>query len=86
MAANESLPLPDDPVLAHYAEAFNRAGHWAEISDASGRLVYVTDDLRRTYSGSSDLAPVPVGLFYWGPEALLMRLSWSGLGTSTIEM
>lgn len=64
----------------------NRAGHWAEISDASNLLVYVTDDLRQTYSGPNGLAPVPVGLFAWGPEALSIRLSWTGLGTSTIEL
>ena len=27
MEANESLPMPDDPLLAYYAEALNRAGH-----------------------------------------------------------
>jgi class 3 adenylate cyclase len=64
----------------------NKAGHWAEISDASNYLVYVTDDLRRTYSGRSGLAPVPIGLYPWGSEALSIRLSWTGLGTSTIEL
>ena len=39
----QSLPLPEDPVLAQCASAVNHAGYWAFILDASWRLVFATD-------------------------------------------
>src|SRR5260370_168884 len=35
----ESLPLPDDRVLAQWAATLNKAGHWAFIYDVNWRLV-----------------------------------------------
>jgi class 3 adenylate cyclase len=41
-----TLPLPRNPQLAEFARLFNEAGYWAIVSDASWRIVYLTDELR----------------------------------------
>ena len=46
VGAQETCPLPNDPVLAEVAVAVRDARHWAQIVDATWRVVYVTDDLR----------------------------------------
>ena len=71
-----SLPLPADPALAAVAAALRDAGHWAEIVDRDWRLVYSTEDLRRIYGGLTDLAPVALGVHYFGSEAMSIRLRW----------
>ncbi len=80
------LPLPDDPLLAVYAQALNHAGHWASIFDSSWRLVYVTDELRRSYAGLQGLAVVPIGLHYYGSEAMSVHEGWTQLATSNTEL
>ncbi len=72
----ETCPLPDDPVLAATAAALNEAGQWADIFDADGRFVYMTDEVRLIFGGGVELAPVPLGLFVWGPEATRVRMEW----------
>ena len=42
------LPLPDDPTLATFATVLNELGHSAHVLDARWRLVFITDELRRT--------------------------------------
>jgi hypothetical protein len=42
----QTLPLPEDPVLAQCASALNDAGHWALVLDASWRVVFATDEVR----------------------------------------
>ena len=66
------------------AAALRDTGSWAEIVDAGWRYVYMTDDLRLSYGGLLELAPVPIGAHYFGPEALATRLSWRG-GPNTVE-
>ncbi len=68
MEGQETCPLPEDPVLAEVAVAMREAGHWAEIVDASWRVVYMTDDLRLGSGGMLELVPVPLGLRQYGPE------------------
>lgn len=81
-----TLPLPEDPALAAAAAALNATGHWAEIVDHSWRLVYVTDELRRSYAGLRRLEPVTaIGEHYFGPVALQARLALAR-GASTIEI
>jgi len=50
---SESLPLPEDPLLATWASALNDAGYFANILDAGWRYVYDTDELllSRSYMG-----------------------------------
>ena len=78
MEGEETRPLPDDPTLAAWATGLNEAGQWAEIIDAESRFVYMTDDARLMYGGRVELAPVPLGLFAYGPEATDIRTRWRG--------
>ncbi len=80
-----SLPLPEDPALAAMAAALRDVGHWAEIVDRDWRLVYSTEDLRRIYGGLTDLAPVALGVHYFGSEAMSIRLRWRS-GPNTLEL
>ena len=74
---DEPLPLPIDPVLADYSSAFNAAGHWAYVVDASFSVVYATDEWRRTVAGLDGLARVPLGHFHFGPEACDVMREWT---------
>jgi class 3 adenylate cyclase len=60
----ESLPLPDDPVLAEWAATLNEARHWAQIRDASWRLVFVTDEMRLSLGDTGAVTFLPIG-FHW---------------------
>jgi class 3 adenylate cyclase len=68
--------LPEDPALAAIAAALRDAGHWADIVDRHWRHVYVTDELRLSWGGLLELAPVAIGAHYFGPEAASLRLRW----------
>jgi class 3 adenylate cyclase len=76
MDAQETCPLPDDPVLAEMAVAMREAGHWAEIVDATWRLVYMTDDLRLGAGGMLKPVDVPLGVHFYGPALLSAREQW----------
>src|SRR5262245_10865615 len=80
-----SLPLPEDPALAAMATGLRDAGHWAEIVDRDWHQVYSTDDLRRIYGGLTDLAPVALGVHYFGSEAMNTRMRWRS-GPNTLEL
>ena len=70
MGGQETCPLPEDPALAEMAVAMREAGHWAEIVDASWRVVYMTDGLRLGAGGMLELVSVPLGSRMYGPEWL----------------
>ncbi len=82
---HDTCPLPDDPVLAAWATALNEAGYWAVIVDQSWRLVYATDAQRLITGWGLGLAPFPVGVHFYGPEALSARLAGRG-GLATLEI
>ena len=65
----ESLPLPDDPVLAAWASALNDVGYWAHVLDAKWRWVFTTDDLRLSMGDTGTSTILPIGSHYFGPEA-----------------
>ena len=65
----ETLPLPEDPVLATWAAALNDTGGWAYVLDAKWRWVFTTDDLRLTFGDTGASTVVPVGSHFWSPEA-----------------
>lgn len=67
------LPLPGHPVLAEYAAALDEAGHWAEILDASMRVVYVSRELVRAFADSGRSPHQYLGCHYFGPEAKAVR-------------
>jgi class 3 adenylate cyclase len=58
----KSLPLPDDPALAQWAATLNGAGQWAQLYDASWRLVFVTDDLRSSFGDTGTETQLAIGL------------------------
>jgi class 3 adenylate cyclase len=80
MDAQDTCPLPEDPVLAEVAAALNENGHWGIVVDRSWRTVFMTDDLRLTFGAQLELAPVALGAHYFSPEALRVSLSWPAGG------
>lgn len=78
MEGQETCPLPDDPALAAIAAALNDAGQWADIVDTGWRNVYMTDEARLMYGGRTGLAPYPIGVHAYGPEAVSTRIEWRG--------
>jgi class 3 adenylate cyclase len=66
------------------AAALNAAGYWAELVDHEWRHAFTTDDLRSSWGMPLGLATVPLGAFYFGPQATRVRLKgrW---GPNTIE-
>ncbi|HME05351.1 MAG TPA: adenylate/guanylate cyclase domain-containing protein [Solirubrobacteraceae bacterium] len=78
MEGQETCPLPEDPTLAAMASALNDAGYWAILVDRGWRSVYVTDSLRLSLGGLLEVAPFPVGTYFWGPEELTNRLAGRG--------
>jgi class 3 adenylate cyclase len=70
LSAQETCPLPDDPVLAEVAVAVRDARHWAQIVDAAWRVVYVTDDLRWGAGGMVERLPVVLGAHSFGAETV----------------
>ena len=85
MEGQETCPLPDDPTLAVVAAAMRESGQWGEIVDRHWRWVYITDDLRLSSGGLLELAPVHLGVHYFGPEAVSTRLGWRS-GPNTVEL
>lgn len=72
----ETCPLPDDPVLAETAQALNQAGLWAYVLDQEYRVVYMTDELRRSNGGLTEMVRVPLGAHLFGTEFLDAALEW----------
>ncbi len=69
----ERLELPDDPVLAAWSSGLNDAGYCAVVVDAAWRIVFATDDMRRTWLVSDPALISPVGWHYLGREMTAMR-------------
>jgi class 3 adenylate cyclase len=72
----ETCPLPEHPVLAEFAEALNQAGLWAYVLDREYRVVYMTDELRRSNGGLTEMVRVPLGAHLFGAEFLDTALEW----------
>ena len=71
-----SYPLPEHPALAEAAAAIRNSGSWGLVVDLHWNLVYVSDELRLTFSGSSELAPFAIGHHYFSSEAQRVRQGW----------
>lgn len=67
------------------AVALNAAGYWAEILDREFRHVFTTDELRLSWDEPRGGSRVPLGAFYFGPEASEARMAARG-GPNTIEI
>jgi len=72
----ETCPLPEDPVLAETAGALNQAGLWAYVLDREYRVVYMTDELRRSNGGLAQMVRVPLGAHLFGADFLDAALTW----------
>jgi class 3 adenylate cyclase len=73
---SETCPLPEQPVLAEVAEALNQAGLWAYVLDRDFRVVYMTDELRRSNAGLVEMVRVPLGAHLFGVDFLDAALEW----------
>jgi len=71
----KTLLLPEHPVLAEWASALNSAGVWAEVFDATWRLVFVTDELRLTHGDSGAVTSQPIGFHRFSAESMRFRTS-----------
>jgi len=78
-------PIPRDPSLAEVAIALRDAGHWAFVVDGRWRVVYATDEIRRTLSGLAGLAPCALGQHLFGPEQMRLSSQWR-FGPNTAEL
>jgi class 3 adenylate cyclase len=74
----DPLPLPGDPVLATWSSALNDAGYSAVVVDAAWRIVFATDDMRRSWLASDPSLISPVGWHYLGREMTEMRAGRDG--------
>jgi class 3 adenylate cyclase len=81
----QTLPLPEDPVLAQCASALNDAGHWAFVLDASWRLVFATDEVRLSYGDTGASTSVPIGSHYFSAELAGFRETRQVAWFRTIE-
>ncbi len=53
--------------------------------DDAWRIVYVTDELRLTFGGNTELAHWPIGERFFGPEFLAATQQWR-FGTTTAAL
>jgi hypothetical protein len=70
-----SYRLPRDPLLADVAVAMRNDRSWGQVIDPEWNLVYVTDDVRRTFGGGQ-LAEFAIGAHVFGPENAAVAQSW----------
>ena len=63
------LPFPDDPALAAWASALNKAGLWAYLLDTQWRYLWVTDELRLSYGDTGDSSSQLIGSHYFSEQA-----------------
>ena len=82
MDDRESYALPEDPVLAEVAATLQGAGHWGWVLDDRWRVVHVTDELRLTFGGNTELSHWPIGAHFFGPEFREATRGWR-FGTTT---
>ena len=80
----ETCPLPEHPALAEVAAALNRSGSWGWVVDASWRMAYMTDEIRLSNGGLTEMVPVAVGAQWFSTEGIEVLLSWSG-GVFNVE-
>jgi class 3 adenylate cyclase len=81
---SRSYPVPEDPLLADVAVAMRQDRSWGSIFDHEWNLVYVTDDLRRSFGGG-ELVDFPIGEYAFGPEFLAVARSWR-FGANSLEL
>lgn len=76
VGANETFPLPADPILAEVAVAVRDSHDWAWIVDRDWRLQYMTDEHRASFAAGRGMIPVPLGAHLFGPEMAGASADW----------
>lgn len=74
--ANQSCPLPDDPVLAEVAVSVRDSRDWAWIVDREWRMRYMTDEHRASFAAGRGMIPIPLGEYLFGPEMARASTEW----------
>ncbi len=69
----DPLPLPDDPTLATYATVLNELGHSAHVLDARWRIVFITDEVRRTIGDHGGSTISRLGEHLFGSHEVAIR-------------
>src|SRR6188768_2235700 len=69
----DPLPLPDDPTLATVATVLNELGHSAHVLDARWRLVFITDEVRRTIGDDGGSTISRLGEHMFGPNEVAVK-------------
>jgi hypothetical protein len=76
--ALQTLPLPDDPLLAAWASVLNDAGYWSEMWDANWRWAFMTDELRISLGETGASTAVPIGSHFFSAESARFRAATLG--------
>src|SRR4051794_41983911 len=84
MDVHGTCPLPEEPALNEVARAMRDTRQWGVLVDSQWRVVYATDDIRLTESGGVELAPHPIGVHLFAPEAVSLFPGWR-FGMNTLE-
>jgi class 3 adenylate cyclase len=74
--ANESCPLPDDPILAEVAVSIRDSHDWAWIVDRDWRLRYITDEHRLSFGAGVEMVRVPLGEYLFGSKMAGASVDW----------
>lgn len=72
----EPCPLPDDPYLAEAAAVVRDYGDWGWVFDRQWRIVYMTDEQRRSLALGGPMVPMVVGEHVFGPETQRVGTDW----------
>jgi class 3 adenylate cyclase len=82
ISSQETCPLPEHPLLAELASAFNRVGAWVVVYDREYRVVFMTDEFRLSSGDLVEMVPVPLGAYLFGREYIDASFSWPASGWS----
>ena len=74
--ADEPCPLPDDPVLAEAALAFEAIGQWVYLLDSEWNVVYLTHDQRLSFGVGARLVPVEIGVNFFSTAFIDTSIAW----------
>ncbi len=75
--ADEPCPLPDDPVLAEAALAFEAIGQWAYLLDSDWNVVYYTHHQRLSFGLGVQLAPIEINVNFFSTASINASIAWT---------
>jgi class 3 adenylate cyclase len=74
--ADEPCPLPDDPVLAEAARAFEAIGQWVYLLDHDWNIVYYTHHQRLSFGLGVHLVPIEINVNFFSTASIETSLAW----------